>query len=43
MLDKLETLVEEKYLSALQSGNLIFFNTETETKSEGGIEVRQEF
>ncbi|GAB5593016.1 bifunctional AP-4-A phosphorylase/ADP sulfurylase [Umbelopsis nana] len=40
MLDKLETLVEEKYLSALQSGNLIFFNTDTETKSEGGIEFQ---
>ncbi|KAH8551098.1 ATP adenylyltransferase-domain-containing protein [Umbelopsis sp. PMI_123] len=40
MAGRLETEIEEKYNAALQNGNLLFFKTETETKSEGGIEFQ---
>ncbi|CAO3658943.1 unnamed protein product [Umbelopsis ramanniana] len=40
MAEKLESLIENKYNTALQNGSLFFFETETETKSEAGIEFQ---
>jgi hypothetical protein len=42
MIEKLETLIENKYNTALQNGNLLFFETEIETKSQDGIEVQRD-
>lgn len=42
MVEKLESLIENKYNTALQNGSLFFFETETETKSEAGIEVQRD-
>ncbi|KAI8583029.1 hypothetical protein K450DRAFT_225974 [Umbelopsis ramanniana AG] len=40
MIEKLETLIENKYNTALQNGSLFFFETETETKTQDGIEFQ---
>lgn len=42
MVEKLESLIESKYDTALQNGSLFFFETETESKSEAGIEVQRD-